>query len=84
MGDSGSPYFVTTNVRKGPSLTKTFHEWEERSVLIAIGVDIIENDSVSMAGFLKNRAEKCRTIAAKINPEISLWLKRMAGIIKTP
>ena len=87
FGDSGSPYFVTTAVRKGKLLKNYFLDRDERSVLIAVQSNVVrhrpdgqDQASHSLGDFLKHGKKKCRMIATKISPEISGWLKTMIGI----
>ena len=86
-GDSGSPYFVTTAVRKGEFLKNYFLDRDVRSVLIAVqsnvgrhGPDGQDEAFYNLAEYLKHENKKCRMTATKISPEISRWLKTMIGI----
>ena len=86
-GDSGSPYFVTTAVRKGDFLKNYFLDRDVRSVLIAVQSNMVihrpdgqDEAAHNMAEFLKHGKKKCRMLATKISPEISGWLKKMIGI----
>ena len=83
-GDSGSPVFVTSRVRKGWFLSKIFNIWEERSVLVAITGQCRKVPEHTFAGFTKDATRKCRMVATKITKDISSWLKTMGGISNAP